>query len=157
EQDLLDNVAVPVRVSLAPGQTDRYSLDVAGPSQVLASFAGPASRLRELRGMLQRGELFVDAILDVPEAHQSEARYQDVVRVEQEDTPARGGVTPILVEGRNRTPVTLHRLVERRLPVRLVHGPDDAVSQAAFDPPTVVVRGPQDVLDRLRAVPTQPV
>jgi hypothetical protein len=120
------------------------------------SFAGPAPRLRELRGLLQRGELFVDVTLAVPEAHQNEPRYQDVVRVDPEDVHAPEGVTPILVEGRNRIPVTLHRLVERRLPVRFDHGPDDAVSQAVFDPPTVVVRGPQEVLDHLRALPTQP-
>lgn len=157
EQDLLDNVAVPVQISLAAGQADHYSLEVAGPSQVPVSFAGPAPRLRELRGLLQRGELVVEVSVSVPEAHQNEPRYQDVVRIDPDDIHAPEGVTPILVERRNRIPVTLHRLVERRLPVCLDHGPDNAVAQAVFDPPAVVVRGPQEVLDQLQALPIQPL
>jgi hypothetical protein len=156
EQDLLDNVAVPVHITLAAGQADHHSLELAGPSQVPASFAGPPSRLRELRGMLQRGELSVAVTLSVPESHQNEPRYQHVVRIDPDDIHAPEGVTPILVEGRNRIPVTLHRLVERRLPVRFDHGPDDSVSQVVIDPPSVLVRGPQEVLDHCRAVPTQP-
>jgi hypothetical protein len=156
EQDLLDNVAVPVQIALAPAQADHYRIDVGGPSQVPVSFAGPPSRLRELRGMIQRGELRVDVNLEVPEAHQNEPRYQQVVRIDQDDIHAEG-VTPILVEGRNRLLVTLYRLVERRLPVRFEHGPDDLVGQPAIDPPTVLVRGPQEVLDHLRALPTQAV
>jgi hypothetical protein len=61
-----------------------------------------------------------------------------------------------VVEGRNRLSVTLHRLVERRLPVRFDHAAEDQVSQAVVEPASVVVRGPQDVLDHLRALPTQP-
>jgi hypothetical protein len=157
EQDLLDNVAVPVQISLAAGQADHYSLEVAGPSQVPVSFAGPAPRLRELRGLLQRGELVVEVSVTVPEARQNELRYQDVVHIDPDDIHAPEGVTPILVERRNRIPVTLHRLVERRLPVCLDHGPDGAVSQAVFDPAAVVVRGPQEVLDHLRALPIHPL
>jgi hypothetical protein len=156
EQDLLDNVAVPVQITLAAGQSDHYSIDVAGPAQVPVSFAGPPSRLRELRGMVQRGELVVNATVTVPEAHLSEPRYQEVVRIDPDDIPT-DGVTPILVEGRNRLLVTLHRLVERRLPVRCDHGSDEGVAQTVIEPATVLVRGPQEVLDHLRALPTQPI
>ncbi len=156
DQDLLDNVAVPVQIAVAAGQADHYSIDVAGPSQVPVSFAGPAARLRELRGMLQRGELCVNVTLAVPDAHQSEPRYQEVVRIDQDDIHAEG-VTPILIEGRNRLLVTLHRLVERRLPVRFDHAADESVAQAVIEPPTALVRGPQEVLDHLRALPTQRV
>ncbi|HKI31728.1 MAG TPA: hypothetical protein VKA46_07660 [Gemmataceae bacterium] len=156
EQEMLDNVPVPVQIALAPGEADHYSLEVAGPAQVPVSFAGPPSRLRELRGLLQRGELRVDVTLAVPEAHQNEPRYHDTVRIDAADIHPPSGVTPILVEGRNRVPVTLHRLVERRLPVRFDHAAEDQVGQAVVEPPTVLVRGPQEVLDHLRALPTQP-
>jgi hypothetical protein len=156
EQDLLDNVSVPVQIAVAPGQADHYTLEVAGQSEVTASFAGPASRLRELRGMLQRGELSVEVTLTVPETHQSEPRYQDVIRIDPDDIHAPEGVTPILAEGRNRISVTLHRIVERQVPVRLDRAPGDTISEVEFDPPEVVVRGPQEVLDHLRAIPTRP-
>jgi hypothetical protein len=156
EQDMLDNVPVPVQISLAPGEADHYSLELMGPSQVPVSFAGPPSRLRELRGLLQRGELRVDVTLAVPEAHQHEPRYHDTVRIDAADIHPPPGVTPILVEGRNRVPVTLHRLVERRLPVRFDHAADDPIGPVVVEPSTVLVRGPQEVLDHIRALPTQP-
>ncbi len=156
DQEILDNVPVPVQISLAPGQAEHYSLELAGPAQVPVSFAGPPSRLRELRGLLQRGELRVEVPLDVPEAHQNEPRYHDTVRIEAADIHPPSGVTPILVEGRNRLSITLHRLVERRLPVRCDAG-GEHVSQVIIEPATVLVRGPQDVLDHLRALPTQPL
>jgi hypothetical protein len=156
EQDLLDDIHVPVQITLAAGQAENYSLEVTGPAHVPVSFAGPPSRLRELRGLVQRGELRVEVTLAVPEAHQNEPRYHDTVRIDADDIHAPPGVTPILVEGRNRVPVTLHRLVERRLPVRFDRAPEDHVSQAVVEPATVVVRGPQEVLDHLHALPTQP-
>ena len=156
DQELLDNVAIPVQIALAAGQSDHYNLEVIGPAQVPVSFAGPPSRLRELRGLLQRGELRVDVTLAVPEAHQNEPHYNDTVRIDADDIHPPSGVTPILVEGRNRIAVTLHRLTERRLPVRFDHPADDQISQALVEPATVTVRGPQDVLDHLRDLPTQP-
>jgi hypothetical protein len=156
EQEMLDNVPVPVQIELAPGQADHYSLELAGPAQVPVSFAGPPSRLRELRGMLQRGELRVDVPLAVPEAHQNEPRYHDTVRIDAADIHPPSGVTPILVEGRNRIPVTLLRLVERRVPVRFEHATEDQLGAAVVEPSSVLVRGPQEVLDHLRALPTRP-
>src|SRR5437868_6275611 len=75
EQEMLDNVPVPVQITLAAGQAYHYRIEVAGPAQVPVSFTGPSSRLRELRGLLQRGELRVDVSLAVPEEHQNEPRY----------------------------------------------------------------------------------
>src|SRR5262249_43991395 len=130
--------------------------EVTGPSQVVMAFSGPPARIRELRGLLQRGELRVDIILTVPEDRQSESRYLDTVRIDVSDVHAPPGVTPMIVEGRNRIPVTLYRIVERRLPVRLDQSLEDRVSQVKLEPATVLVRGPQEVLDRVRAIPTQP-
>src|SRR5205085_1752893 len=82
DQDSLDNVPVPVQITLASNQADQYELEVNGPSQVPVSFTGPPSRMRELRGMIQRGELRVDVTLSVPEDRQNESRYLDTVRVD---------------------------------------------------------------------------
>ena len=156
DQEMLDNVPVPVQIVLSPAQAEQYDVEVTGPSQISASFAGPPSRIRELRGWLQRGELRVDITLAVPEDRQNESRYSDTVRIDAADIHAPAGVRPMVVEGRNRIPVTLRRLVERRLPVRLEHT-EERVSQVTVEPATVTVRGPQEVLDRVRAIPTDPL
>ena len=158
DQEILDNVPLPIQITLAPAQADLYNLEVTGPSQVLVSFSGPPARIRELRGMLQRNELRVEVPLAVPEERLNEGRYSDTVVVEASDVHAPPGVVALMAEGRNRIPVTLHRLVERRLPVHFDHTGDDAAAAAAavLDPPTVLVRGPQEVLDRARNVPTVP-
>src|SRR6266511_4197863 len=118
DQEILDNVPVPVEVTLARHQAEQFSLEVTGSCQVPVSFAGPPPRIRELRSMLQRGELQIEVTLTVPEDRQNEGRYLDTVRVEAGDVHPPPGVTPLVVEGRNRIPVTVHRLVERQLPVR---------------------------------------
>lgn len=156
DQDTLDNVPVPVRINLAPGLAEQYDLDVPEPCHVPASFAGPPSRLRELRSHIHQGELRVDITLSVPENLQNEGRYVDTVRVEAGDIPVPSGVTPMVVEGRNHIPVTLYRLVERRLPVRFNHLLEDRIAETTIEPATVMVRGPKEILDRVHSLPTQP-
>jgi hypothetical protein len=156
DQELLDNVPIPVQVVVAPAQAKHYQLEVTGPAQVTVSFSGPTPRIRELQGMLQRKELSVVLTITVPYERLRESRYSDAVQLEPGDIHAPPGVTPLVPEGRNRIPFTLHRLVERRLPVRFDNIRDDPNVPVLLDPPTVLVRGPQEVLDRVRAIPTQP-
>src|SRR5581483_11058769 len=100
---------------------EQYDIEVNGPSEVPVSFTGPPSRMRELRSLLQHGALQIEMAVTVPEDRLKESRYLDTVRIDAPDVHAPPGVTPIVGEGRNRISVTLHRLVERRLPVRLDH------------------------------------
>jgi hypothetical protein len=65
-------------------------------------------------------------------------------------------VRATVVEGQNRVPVALRRLVERRLPVRVEHALTDRLLHCRADPATVLVRGPQDLLDRTTSIPTRP-
>lgn len=156
EQEMLDNVLVPVEVVLSPKLADHYSLELTGARQVTVSFSGPAQRLRELNMMLQRKELTVVKTVTAPDERLSESRFSDAVVIEPGDIRAPQGLTPIIAEGRNRVPVTLHRLVERRLPVRFDHLRDGPTGVVLLEPNTVLVRGPQEVLDRAQSVPTQP-
>jgi hypothetical protein len=153
---LLDNVPLPVHITLAPQQADNFSLEVGSAGQVLASFSGPPTRVRELSGLLQRNELRVEVTLAIPDERLNESRYSDTVVIDSSDVHAPPGVTVSMVEGRNRVPVTLHRLVERRLPVRFDHAGDEPTGPLMIEPATVLVRGPQEVLERARAIPTQP-
>jgi hypothetical protein len=156
DQEILDSVPIPVQIALPSKQADNYNLELNASSQVVVSFTGPPVRIRELRGMLQRNELHVEVMLSVPEERLGESRYSDTVVVESTDVHTPAGVTPMVVEGRNRIPVTLHRLVEKQLPVRFEPALDEPVGQLEIDPPSALVRGPQEVLEKLRAIPTVP-
>ena len=156
EQEMLDNEPVPVDVVVSPRQAENYSLELTGPRQVTVSFSGPAQRLRELRMLLQRKELHVVKTVTVPDERLAEGRYTDSVVIEPSDIHAPPGLTPIIAEGRNRVPVTLHRLVERRLPVRFDNVREAAAGAVLIEPNTVLVRGPQEVLDRVQSIATQP-
>jgi hypothetical protein len=156
DQEILDHVPLPVQVTLASSQMDSHTLEVNGATQVLVSFTGSPVRIRELRGMLQRNELQLALSYTIPLERLNEGRFTDTVHVEASDVHAPPGVTPRMVEGRNRIPVTVHRLVERRLPVRFesIHG--EPAGGVILEPATVLVRGPQEVLERTRFIPTEP-
>jgi hypothetical protein len=160
DQEILDNVPIPVQISLPEGQTDHYLLELTGPSQVAMSFSGPPSRIHELRGMLQRGELQIHVTVSVPDDVQEDGRYLDhyldTVRIDAADVHAPPGVTPMVIEGRNRIPITLFRLVERRLPVRIDQPLEERAGQVSLEPSSVLVRGPQEVLDRTSCISTRP-
>jgi hypothetical protein len=156
DQEMLDNITIPVDISLAPGQADHYDLETTGPSQVPVSFAGPPSRIRELRSLLQRGELRVNFVLAVPGDRLEESRFSDTVRIDADDVHPPPGITTVVQEGRNRIPITLRHLIERRLPVRFDSPVGQHIVQADLEPASVLVRGPQEVLDRVRAISTQP-
>jgi hypothetical protein len=157
DQEMLDNVPIPVQAELAADQADQYRVEVTGPSQVPVSFTGLPSRIREIRGMLQHGELAVSLPVSVPEEFRGQARYVATLHVDPAQLHVPSGVSAFILEDRNRIAVTLHRLVERRLPVRCDSGPEDGLRAVSVEPSSVWVRGPQEVLDRIRDVPTQPI
>src|SRR5262249_7407424 len=156
DQEMLDNVPVPVQIALAEGHAEGYSLEVTGSPQVPVSFAGPPPRIRELRALLQRNELHVAVTLSVPDDRLNESRYSDTVRIDAADIHVPPGVTVVVTEGRNRIPVTLHKIVERRLPVRFDNGTDQPAGNVLVEPATVLVRGPEEVLDRCHEIRTLP-
>jgi hypothetical protein len=157
DQEMLDNVPIPVQITLAPGQADHYDLELTGPSQVLASFTGPPSRMRELRSWLHRGDMRVQVSLTVPEDRQNDSHYLDTVRIDAAELHPPPGVRALVVEERNRIPVTLRRVVERRLPVHLDHALEERIGQVVLEPAAVLVRGPQEILDRAQSIATQPL
>jgi hypothetical protein len=155
-QDSLDQVPIPVQIALAPALAGQYDIEVSGPSRVLVSFTGPASCMRELRDKLQSGGVRVNLTVSVPEDRQVDSVYRDTVCVEAAHIPVPPGVEPSLVEAPFCIPVTLHRLADRRLPVRLDYAGETRISQIKLEPATVMVRGPKDILDRATGIPTQP-
>jgi YbbR-like protein len=155
-QESLDDVLVPVHVALADDDLGRHDVEVASTSRVMVSFTGPPSCMHELRSQLQRGVVQVNCNVVVPEDKQGESSYRTSVRVEAADVPVPPGVSVSLGEGHNTLPIIVHRLVERLVPVRLETVGEGHISQVKAEPGTVLVRGPQDILDQVRAIPTQP-
>jgi hypothetical protein len=155
-QETIDDVLVPVHVALMSDDLGRHEVEVNGTNRVMVSFAGPPSRIRELRGLLQRGTVQVKSTVVIPEDKQSDGSYRDTVRVEPGDLAVPPGVAVMLCEGHNTVPVTVHKISERLIPVRLESVGDARISQIKVEPAMVLVRGPQDVLEQIRAIPTQP-
>ncbi len=156
DQDSLDNVPLGVKVVVAAKQADHYSLEVNGEAQVTVSFSGPPARMRELQGMLQRKEVQVVKTVTVPDDRLDAPRISDSAVIEAGDLNTPLGVVALVIEGRNRIPYTLHRLVEKRLPVRFDHLRDGPTGTVILDPPTALVRGPREVLDRMSSIATEP-
>ena len=150
----IDRVAVPVQVQLADNQRDQFILEMSDSRSVIVSFTGPYARIREIRRKLQRGLLKAVLTLTIPEDKKADAMFTEMLRVEEDDVPVPVGVKVEIAE--DRIPITVHRLSERTLPVKLECTGDARISQITIEPASVLVRGPKAVLDRASFLPTQP-
>jgi hypothetical protein len=155
-QDAIDRVQVPVQIQLAPHQRDLYLLETNGSPSVTVSFSGPSSRIRELRRKLQRGLVSAAVTLNVGEERLSEDTFSENLHVDPSHLDVPAGVMTELAEDRSGIPVTVHRVCERQLPVKLDPTGDVRVTQIKIEPATVLVRGPKHVLDHLQSVHTEP-
>lgn len=153
-QITIDHVQLPVQIQLATSQRDLFALEMTGEPRVTVSFSGPASRLREFRRKLQRGQMQVNIVLHV-EDKVNETSFTETVRVEPGHIQVPPGVH-VEIEDAGAIHVTLHRMAERILPVRFEYSGDARVSQIKVEPSTVQVRGPQAVLEKAVAIHTQP-
>src|SRR5207244_3262596 len=66
------------------------------------------------------------------------------------------GITPYVTEGHNSISFTLHRLIERHLPVRFDCVREGATGPVVLEPATVLVRGPKEILANAQEIRTQP-
>jgi hypothetical protein len=161
DQEVLDNY-VEVDLQVDPAQADSYELEIKGPSergsrpQVRVSFAGPPSRIRELRARLAKGQVRLRRAISVPKEMLGEKSYADEVRLHASEIPVPSGVQAVIAENQNRIDVVLWRLVQRDLRVDLKHDAPDRMEHAIVDPSTVVVRGRQAILDKKDSIPTEP-
>ena len=91
-----------------------------------------------------------------PTTGSTRADSSDSVVIDASDINAPLGVTAHVSEGRNAIPYTLHRLVEKRLPVRFDYVREGPTGPVVLEPATVLVRGPKEVLDGAKEIRTQP-
>ena len=120
------------------------------------SFTGPPQRLRELQMMIHRKEIHVVKTIVVADDRLNESRFSDSVVIEPGDINAPQGITAHVSEGRNTIPYTLHRLVERWLPVRFDCVREGPTGPVVMEPERVLVRGPKEILAGAKEIRTQP-
>jgi hypothetical protein len=152
----LDHVQIPIVVQLTPSQRDLFDLELPVAPKTNVSFTGPSIRMRELRKKLYRGQVQATIAYVISEDRTKESSFADVVRLEGAAINVPPGIMVEWFEPNQTLPVTVHRLTERSLPVRLEYTGDVRVSQIKLEPPTVMVRGPKSVLDRAQSIATLP-
>lgn len=150
----IDRVAVPVAVQLAANQRGQYMLEAPESRSVLVSFTGANALIRDLRRKLQRGMVRANVTLTVPEDKTSEAMFTETLHLDEDAVVVPVGVQVEIND--DSVPITVHRLTERTLPVKLEFTGDALVSQIKIEPASVLVRGPKIVLDRASFMPTKP-
>jgi len=154
-QVTLEHIQIPVQIQLAASQRDLFSMEVTGDARVVASFSGPASRMREFKKRLQRGQVQANMVVTLGDDKLNETTCSETVRVEPAHIPVPPGIQVDMGE-HNSIAMTLHRMTERVLPVRLDYAVDAKVSSVKVEPSTVLVRGPQAVLEKALSISTQP-
>ncbi len=152
----LEHTQIPVTVQLAPSQRDHFALELPNVPKVTLSFSGPSSRMRELKKKLYRGQIQAIVPYTVPEDKQKESTFGDIASIEGAKLSVPPGIMVEWHDTNLSVPVTVHRLVERMLPVKLDFTGDVRVSQIKIEPATVSVRGPKSVLDRAQTISTLP-
>jgi hypothetical protein len=152
----LDHVQVPIVIQLTPGQRDQFDLELPSAPKTNVSFTGPSIRMRELRKKLYRGQIQATIAYVISEDRTKESSFADVVRLEGAALNVPPGILVEWFDPNLTIPVTVHRLTERSLPVRLEYTGDVRVSGIKLDPPTVLVRGPKSLLDRAQSISTLP-
>jgi hypothetical protein len=155
-QQTLEHTQIPVVVHLAPSQRDHFTLELPNVPKATMSFSGPSSRMRELKKKLYRGQVQALVQYMVPEEKQKESTFSDLANLEGAKLSLPPGIMCEWNDTNLSVPVTVHRLVERTLPVKLDFTGDVRVSQIKIEPATVSVRGPKAILDRAQAISTLP-
>ncbi len=155
-QDAIDRVQVPVQIQLAPQHRDLFMLETGNAPTVTVSFTGPSSRIRELRRKLQRGLVQAAVTLNIAEERLAETTFSETVHIEASHLAVPAGVLADLADDTSSIPVTVQRVCERQLPVKLDTTGEVRVTQAKLEPATVLVRGPKHVLDQAQFIHTQP-
>lgn len=157
DQEILEHIHLPVHVQLPISESENYSLETMGTSRVGVSFSGSPIKVRELRESLQRNEITVQVTYQVPVERANEAKYGDTLVVSEEDIPVPLGLRVRIVEGKNRIQVNISKLVEKALPVRLESGIEGSLAiQALVEPAVVLVKGPQEIMERAKFISTLP-
>ncbi|MEI7684335.1 MAG: hypothetical protein WCL32_04860 [Planctomycetota bacterium] len=152
----IEHVQVPLAIQLLPSQRDHFMLELPNVPKATVTLSGPSSRMRELKKKLYNGQIQAVVQYTVPEDKQKESAFCDMANFEAAKLNVPPGIMVEWNDANLSIPVTVHRLVERTLPVKLDFTGDVRISNVKIEPATVTVRGPKVVLDRAQALNTLP-
>jgi hypothetical protein len=144
---------LPLEISVAVGQSDRFVFETKPVDKVRVRFFGLPSRLREVKNMVEQDELRIRHIVKVPIEIErlGESNYKEGLQLDTSsllNLPL--GVHAEIAPADGRVAISLKRIVEKTLQLRLL--PVQGNDQYELDPPrlepgTVKVTGPKDVLE----------
>jgi hypothetical protein len=130
-------------------------LDVVSNMKVRVSFSGSPLKIREFQRSLEHDECVSKIEYSVTEERLGEYKFGDNVVISESDIPVPQGVRARLVDGKNKIPVTVYRVGEKLIPVRLESGMEGSVlNQILIEPASVLVKGPIEILERTKSMPT---
>lgn len=150
---------LPLVVSVAPSQAEHFTLEQTEPYAIPVVFSGPPSRIREVQTLFRQGALKLHHAIVLPEDKVKdvrEATVNTVIRLDAATLPVPNGVRADIPEMKKSLNVGLRRIVEVKLPVRLNLLGTGQTDRVVFEPATVMVRGPKEILDRQTSIATEP-
>lgn len=149
---------IPLTLQVAPSQAEQFALASTEPMQIPVAFSGPPSRIREVQALFRQGALRLHHVVSVPEDKAKDGRDAVVsvnVRLDAGTLAVPTGMRAEIPELKKTLTVSLQRIVEVKLPVRLNSLGGAQVERVTFEPSTVVVRGPKEILDKETSIPTE--
>ncbi len=149
---------IPLTVQIANNQADQFALEREETYNVPISFAGPPSRIREVRNLVRQGVLKLQQIITIPDEKAQDNRLANMqipLRVDLVGLSLPTGVQAVIPEFKSRLQVGIRRIIQKRMPVRLQFSSEQALDRIIIEPNTVLVRGPKEVLDLENSIQTQ--
>jgi hypothetical protein len=149
---------VPVVLRMSPQQRDSHEIYGEEKMEIPVSFTGPPSRIREVRTMVQRGEINLIRTITVPESAVNADRFTftDTLEANQLNVPP--GVRVDIPPDRRKFPVVVRRIVKKALEVKVRFlGDEERVANLVIEPKKVEVRGPQEILSKEDTILTEVV
>src|SRR5262249_21696851 len=125
----LEHTQIPVTIQLAHSQRDQFMLELPTMPKATVSFSGPSSRMRDLKKKLYRGQIQAVVPYTVQDDKQKESTFFDTANIEGAKIGLPPGIMMEWSDANLSVPVTVHRIVERVLPVKLDFTGDVRVSQ----------------------------
>ncbi len=149
---------IPLTVQLASNQNEQFELERDEPYNVPVSFAGPPSRIREVRNLVRQGTLKLHQTVVIPDEKAQDTRLATLevpMRIDLVGLSLPTGVQAVIPEYKSRLQIGVRRIIQKRMPIKLQHTGEQALDRITIEPSSVLVRGPKEVLDLETAIPTQ--
>lgn len=154
--ETLSRVKIPLELTLPKDKEGEFTISLRSKPNVEASFQASPRRMREVESLLKRDDFRIRVEIPIPPERLQENSWEDQYTIEADSMPLLPPGVGVTMEDRsNRISYVVTSIIERQLPVRLVTDLGTAPPDLVLDPPSVIVRGPRDVIQKALFIPTQ--